>query len=337
VGIIQTQVDIVLYWVDGSDEEWLKEYSLYKQSSVSRFRDLGTLKYVFRGIEKNMPWIRKIHFITNGQKPTWLNLDNDKLSFHTHSDIFFDQNDLPVFNSSAIEANFANISGLSEHFILFNDDMFILKPLAIERFFHENKPVDYLKLSYPRSGFLYELLKPQNVVAAKFITNGIKHLKGSYVTLKLLPRIFNKNYSFSTLVNNLFFSLLVRIKWFDIYHHPQAHLKSTWKKVREDNLELLQNTSKSKFRSGADVNQYIYRFRNLLDGSFHAAEHKDHLSYYLKDVNEFINNGQTLFDNYSLLCICEDEGINDADFERVKQSMDSFLKKHLGSKSSYEK
>ncbi len=337
MGIIQAQVDVVLYWVDGSDEEWLQEYSLYKQSNVSRFRDLGTLKYVFRGIEKNMPWVRKIHFITNGQRPSWLNLDNDKLAFHTHKDIFFDQNHLPVFNSSAIEANFANIPGLSENFILFNDDMFILKPLPIERFFIENKPVDYLKLSYPRSGFIYELLKPQNLVAAKFITNGINHLKGCYVSLKLLPQIFNKNYRFSTLVNNLFFSSLIRIKWFDIYHHPQPHLKSTWQKVREDNLELLQNTSKSKFRRGTDVNQYIYRFRNLLDGCFHPAEYNDHLSYYLKDVNVFIKDGQTLFDSYSLLCICEDEGINDTDFERVKQSMDSFLIKHLGSKSSYEK
>ncbi len=80
-------IDFVLPWVDGSDENWIKSFNEYapreKQKSLDfsaeRYRDYGLLKYWFRGVEKFAPWVRKVHFITNGQLPEWLNLKNPKL------------------------------------------------------------------------------------------------------------------------------------------------------------------------------------------------------------------------------------------------------------------
>lgn len=40
-----------------------------------------------------------------------------------------DHDYLPTFNSHVIEANLHKIPNLSEHFIYFNDDVFVAKPL----------------------------------------------------------------------------------------------------------------------------------------------------------------------------------------------------------------
>ena len=73
-------IDFVITWVDMNDPEWKKSFAKAKgtidnsqnQYSEARFRDYGFLKYWFRGVEKFAPWVRKIHFVTCGQKPEWL-------------------------------------------------------------------------------------------------------------------------------------------------------------------------------------------------------------------------------------------------------------------------
>ena len=47
---------------------------------------------------------------------------------------------LPSYNSAAIELNLHRIEGLSEHFIYFNDDMFMIK---------DTQPSDFYKNGHP--------------------------------------------------------------------------------------------------------------------------------------------------------------------------------------------
>ena len=85
-------VDVVVLWVDGSDPDWLAEKRKYdaKESADSnglfRFRDYGLMKYWFRAIEKYMPWVRKIHFVTWGHLPPFLNTANPRLNIVRHQD-----------------------------------------------------------------------------------------------------------------------------------------------------------------------------------------------------------------------------------------------------------
>jgi len=72
-------------------------------------------------VEQFAPWVRKIHFVTCGQKPEWLNADHPKLSLVNHSD-YIPQQFLPTFNSSLIEIYLHRIPDLTEHFVYFNDD-----------------------------------------------------------------------------------------------------------------------------------------------------------------------------------------------------------------------
>ena len=149
----QEKIDIVILWVDGNDPEWLKQKNKYLEikgdTNINRFRDCENLQYLFRGIEKYAAWVNKIFFITWGHIPKWLNTNNEKLEIVRHAE-FIPNEYLPTFNSNVIEMNLHRIKKLSSKFILFNDDLFILKELKPTDFFEKDLPkdfyVEYLKL-----------------------------------------------------------------------------------------------------------------------------------------------------------------------------------------------
>lgn len=138
-------VDIVYLWVDGSDPKFKEKFrdtltsvlpTTPKYSRASQFfRDNGELRYSLRSVEKFAPWVRKIHIVTNGQIPSWLDISHPKISVVTHEEIFKDQGNLPTFNSNAIELQLHRIPGLSKKFIYFNDDVFLGRELKLNTFF----------------------------------------------------------------------------------------------------------------------------------------------------------------------------------------------------------
>ena len=146
------KIDFILPWVDGGDPKWrsLKENYLHQikpnpdidddANAECRYRDMGLLKYWFRGVERFAPWVNKVFFVTCGQKPDWLNVEHPKLVLVNHED-FIPSKYLPTFNSSTIEDNFHRIPDLSEQFVLFNDDVFLLKPINSQFFFRKGAPV----------------------------------------------------------------------------------------------------------------------------------------------------------------------------------------------------
>ena len=54
---------------------------------------------------------------------------------------------LPTFSSHPIELNMHRIKGLSEHFVYFNDDIFLNGSIEKEFFFKNGKPCDYAYLT----------------------------------------------------------------------------------------------------------------------------------------------------------------------------------------------
>ncbi|XP_063783880.1 N-acetylglucosamine-1-phosphotransferase subunits alpha/beta isoform X2 [Pseudophryne corroboree] len=91
--------------------------------SASRFEDNEELRYSLRSIEKHAPWVRHVFIVTNGQIPSWLNLDNPRVTIVTHEEIFLNTSHLPTFSSPAIESHIQRIPGLSQKFIYMNDDV----------------------------------------------------------------------------------------------------------------------------------------------------------------------------------------------------------------------
>uniref|UniRef100_A0A8I5NC75 N-acetylglucosamine-1-phosphate transferase subunits alpha and beta n=1 Tax=Papio anubis TaxID=9555 RepID=A0A8I5NC75_PAPAN len=107
--------------------------------SASRFEDNEELRYSLRSIEKHAPWVRNIFIVTNGQIPSWLNLDNPRVTIVTHQDVFRNLSHLPTFSSPAIESHIHRIEGLSQKFIYLNDDVMFGKDVWPDDFYSHSK------------------------------------------------------------------------------------------------------------------------------------------------------------------------------------------------------
>lgn len=93
------------------------------------------IKYSLRSIEAYAPWVNKIYILMNTKKqPSWIK-ENDKVIIVGHTDTFPSSKYLPNINSNAIETTIANIHGLSEHYIYFNDDIFLGNNVKYTDFF----------------------------------------------------------------------------------------------------------------------------------------------------------------------------------------------------------
>ena len=139
------KVDLVYMWVDGDDPAWQAKRNQYisggeKKTSEgvvdARWRDNDELRYSLRSVEKYASWIDHIYIVTDGQCPEWLDTSHPKITIVDHSEIL-PAEALPVFNSSAIESCIHRIPGLSERFILGNDDTLFVKDTTPATFFNE--------------------------------------------------------------------------------------------------------------------------------------------------------------------------------------------------------
>ncbi|MGL3806099.1 stealth conserved region 3 domain-containing protein [Paeniglutamicibacter sp. R2-26] len=127
-------VDVVYTWVDGTDPGWLAERDLHlgpgsgtdlpTAASDARFVSNDELRYSLRSMDAFMPWVNHIYLVTANQRPEWLVSKHPKLTVVSHDEIFRNPQDLPTFNSHAIESQLHHIPGLAEHFLYMNDDLF---------------------------------------------------------------------------------------------------------------------------------------------------------------------------------------------------------------------
>lgn len=139
-------MDIVITYVNGLDPLWQKDYESAVGKSVleKRFRDWGTLPYLFRAIEKNLPFAGNVYLVVSGesQVPQWV--DRDRVKVVLHKDII-PQEYLPVFNSSSIEMFLHRIPGLAKEFLYLNDDFFPMRSCTESTFFEDGHPVTGMK------------------------------------------------------------------------------------------------------------------------------------------------------------------------------------------------
>jgi len=148
--VVNFPIDAVFTWVNDNDPAWKEKLYKYKDinlsergafsSDMARFNNHDELKYSVESILKNLKWIRKIFIITDNQVPNWYIEEDEKFKkivIVNHNKII-NQQYLPTFNSHVIEAHLHHIDDLSEHFIYFNDDVFVARDLPSGHFFKGN-------------------------------------------------------------------------------------------------------------------------------------------------------------------------------------------------------
>ena len=170
---MSSDIDIVIPWVNSNDPVWRESCISWKlksggEADPNRFRDSGCFHYWFRCIEANCPWVRKIVLLlaSPSQIPCWLNTKHPKLRIVFHNE-FIPASELPTFNSSVINCHVPFIRQLSEHYVLFNDDMYVVKPMQPTDWFINGLPVQWnMHEKYRRNGSWSEnIINSKNLVA----------------------------------------------------------------------------------------------------------------------------------------------------------------------------
>lgn len=343
-------IDVVIPWVNDADPAWQAERNKYvSQNGASqhlhsfdaashRFRSWDNLQYIFRGIEKNMPWVRKIHFITNGQIPAWLDLENPKLNFVRHED-YIPSEFLPTFNSHTIELNLHRIPGLAEHFIYFNDDTFVIRPMKPNDFFSpEGLPRDQFGL-WRVKATKYSSVLPHVCLNNMAVLN--QNFNQRKVLVEQRYKLFSPHNGAIHLTLTVLMSVISRKDFANIlFHHmPAAFLKQTFYDVWAAEPEILANTSANKFRSKDDVSQYLIRAWQMAAGNFkprNILANSEHYTYLVNDytiATRAIKKRRLRARKLEMLCV-SDERIRD--FQRAKQEITEALDWVLPEKSSFE-
>ncbi len=138
------EVDLVYTWVDGDcpDHLTLRRSHAHHEGDLNpeRFRDsLQMLRYSLRSAEQYLPWIRRVYLLTQRpQIPTWLNTAHPKLHIVHHDEIWENRDQLPSFNSNAIESFMHRLPGLARFWLYFNDDYFFGAPVSPSDLFNDD-------------------------------------------------------------------------------------------------------------------------------------------------------------------------------------------------------
>lgn len=329
------KIDFVVTWVDGSDPEWIKEKAKYSGqllngNEAERFRNWDQLKYWFRGVEKYAPWVNKIHFITCGHVPPWLNLDHPKLNWVRHED-YIPEEYLPVFSSNPIELNMHRIEGLSKKFVYFNDDFFLIDKVEPTDFFRGELPCGcpglaiigmvtelYAGILYTCYSFMNRHFDCRQVMKkqiGKFLhpANGLKR---NILTLLLMP--YCKEF----------------FPGFYSSHGPSALLKSTLEEVWEKDPKTLHKTCTHRFRTFEDVTHYIFSWWQWCKGQV-APQNAEKMITYLSTLTPDETIVHTLRNQITPIAVFNDDWVDD--FEHKKAVVNGAFDTILGEKCSFEK
>jgi hypothetical protein len=332
------KIDVVYLWVDGSDKKWLSEKTKWEKqlgnahlaktrvTSAERFRDNGELKYSLRSLAENAPWVNHIYIVTGfNQVPKWLNKKHPKITIVPHKTIF-PSDALPTFNSTAIDMCLHNIPGLSERFLLLNDDMFFNKPLKSSFFFDHRGRAKNLyirrKINYKRLGWI---LDGTDVYRSKII-----------LTAKKIHEIYGRKlYKYSP------------------SHGIDAYIKSSWTTCRNHPMlkQAIDKQVYNKFRTNWEFQRWIFTLSQYVHGHATFRRAHPHKSGRNKILDAFYNTihfASTRRSSYLCSCVLGHEKslqvapifcLNDSDKNtpEMLRANAEYLNNRFPTKSEFEK
>lgn len=331
----KTRIDFVIIWVDGSDPEWQKERKKYSptintDNSVQRFRDWNNLRFWFRGVEEFAPWVNKVHFVTWGHVPKWLNTSNPKINIVKHSD-YIPEKYLPTFSSIPIELNLHRIKDLSENFVYFNDDTFIISPVKKELFFKNDIPCDSACLNVqcymPSLGFHLHAFRDIGLINEHFNMHAvIKQNPGKWFNLKYGTK----------LLRTLALLPCPRFPGMWQHHLPSSFKKSVFEEVWRLEYKELDYASSHKFRHMLDYNQWLFREWQIAKGEFYPRKINIGKNFTLNDIDACNSSCEYISKQKGKLVCINDYEMSDSVFESEKKLIIDSFNKILPNKSSFE-
>lgn len=309
-------------------------------TSVSRYQDLDSLRYVLRSIEYHCPWFHKIYLITAGHYPSWLNIHHPKIELVSHQQLFIRPEHLPVFNSSAIEMNLVNLSGLSEQFVYLNDDTVFLRPVAPERLFWQGRPVDFFSHGWLRRGALFRQLRGQNSWVDA-LNHNLALINRVSQPAKLADEIlFHPSYTLASRSSNWLLKHVYRhYFWFAHWHLPQPYCRRTLQQVYQQfEPEILACTA-NRFRAHNDLTIYLNRYWHLTHGDFEPQQYHDGFVCNISNIAQMKAASDYLAKHTEIRFVCLNDTFTPhsaAQFEAMRRAQTQFFQHYLPQPASFE-
>lgn len=335
-------IDFVVLWCDSSDSKWLEEMAFWKEKisgekvdiDADRYRDWGIFKYWFRAVEKYAPWVRKVHLVTNGQVPDFLDLSNSKIQLVVHKD-YMKASSIPTFNSHAIEMQIPYIEDLAEQFVYFNDDIFLVDYVSPEHFFKEGKRVDlFCERSFIRyyDSVFYRIIATNRRVFNEYV-NGNKR---KYIKKNIgFKKWFSFKLPFNYFISNLFYFIVAdKFVGFSIEHGASPFFKSECLEAIGKFEKIYNDTINEKLRGPNQINQYLFRYWSILKGSYVIDKKAGCCFFLINDLKKIYRGFEHGF-KYPIICLNDSSHIKD--FDDIKDSVISILDKRFPNKCSFEK
>ena len=333
------KIDFVIMWVDGNDINWQQEkekYSINKNAdgTIYRYRDWDLMKYWFRGIEKFAPWVNKIHFVTWGHVPDFLDVNNPKINIVNHKD-YIPQKYLPTFNANTIELNLHRIKDLADKFVLFNDDLFLINKVKPTDFFKNGYPMDTVALNVhcPKKSLIsqYFCINDVNIINEHFnFKKSIKSNIWKWINIK----------NGKSMLRTIALLGCPRFPGFWQHHLTNSYNKKTFEEVWKKEYEILDNTCNHKFRETTDVNQWLFKEWQIASGNFQNRNIKFGQTYYIdRDGIEKskVNIIKYISNQKGKIIAINDGPMTEQEFDDIVISLKETFDKILPEKSSFEK
>ena len=333
-------IDFVVLWVDSNDPKWQEDYARYSPKAKfgkdkARFRDHDTFRYWFRAVEAYAPWVHKVFLITNGKFPDWINENCPKLELVEHAD-YIPKEYLPTFNSGVIETFINRIKGLSEHFVYFNDDLFLNKPVKPEYYFKNGLPCDNNQetcFNVP----IYTKEDRFGITIVQLTDIGLlnRHFNRWNTVLRSPKRWFGPHLGIKGLLMSCILAKQRLFIGFSNYHTEHAFLKSTIDDVWAKEGDFINETS-TRFRTDVSANQYLFRYWQFASNNFYPMRRSRAFFFLfnrgiLKDLEKTMMKEKCIS-----ICLNDSAFCNEEDYQYLKKKLPALFEKKFPNKSSFE-
>lgn len=273
---IAKEIDVVIAWVDGDDPQHKKKIEPYlspqsrKSEDIAgptRYRSSGEIFYCVASVFRFASFVRKIFIVTDEQNPHLEDFvhrnfpqSNIPVEIVDHRVIFNDYEEyLPVFNSRAVETCIYRIPGLSENYVYFNDDFFLIRSVKETDWFVDEKIVAY--------GSWRNILLDRLLWLVKPMKNGHKPVGFKDGMICAARKI---GYTW---------------KYFHLDHAPHPLKKSVIADFYSQNPQLFLSNISHKLRSGKQFNTHEIYYLLMLESHKAIIKPSSKHLLYIKPVN----------------------------------------------------
>jgi hypothetical protein len=176
-------VDVVTYWINSSDNDWRQcrenakgqfPVDIQPRWEEGRLANDDALLFSLRSIALHAPFIRRIHIVTNGHTPFWLNASHPRVHVVDQASLVKEES----FNIHALAYRSLEIPGIARYFLHMTDDLFITAPLKRGDVFDEagrtltpwvwyHRQTDYFSKVHCNSGAISDWAKTNSVTAIR--------------------------------------------------------------------------------------------------------------------------------------------------------------------------